>query len=368
MSKSKNSIPALIVVAVLAVAFGVYFQSSTGVKDTLPTFEKAIILPNSKAIQGVEFVDHQGHRFSKQQLLGRWNILFFGFTNCPDICPTTMQTLKQVKNKLVLDNVWGNYQVIMVSVDPDRDTTQQLSNYVPYFDPEFIGINGSLDATTEFSKQLGILFYANEADDDGRYDVDHGTALILVNPMGEMAGVISAPHQADVIARDLSKLAQYYAQDHEKPVAKLLSTQVSTPQQDQSTVDKAIDLNSDLSLTNGWIRPAPEGVANLAGYFDLLNTSDTDITITQVESPSFDNAMIHQTVVSDGTASMQHLDGLLVPARGRVSLAPLATHLMLMEPERDLQIGESITVRLSTFAGQTYQFELEVRQNPSVSN
>jgi protein SCO1/2 len=368
MSKSKNSMLLMIVAALVAVAFGVYFQSSAGLKDTLPMLEKAIILPNSKAIQGVEFVDHQGQRFGKQQLLGRWSILFFGFTNCPDICPTTMQTLKQVKNKLVLDDAWGNYQVIMVSVDPDRDTTQQLSNYLPYFDPEFIGISGSLDITTGFSKQLGILFYANEADDDGRYDVDHGTALILVNPMGEMAGVISAPHQADVIARDLSKLAKYYAQDHKKPVAKLLSTQVSTPQQDQSTVDKEVNLNSELILTNGWIRPAPQGTANWAGYFDLVNTSDADITITQVESPSFDNAMIHQTVISDGTASMQHLDGLLVPAKERVSLAPLAKHLMLMEPERDLKIGERITVRLSTFAGQTYHFELEVRQNPSVSN
>ena len=368
MLKSKNSILILIVAAIVAVAFGVYFQSSTDLKDTLPTFEKAIILSNSKAIQGVEFIDHKGQRFSKQQLLGRWSILFFGFTNCPDICPTTMQTLKQVKSKLVLDNAWGNYQVIMVSVDPARDTTQQLSSYVPFFDPEFIGINGTLNMTTEFSKQLGILFYANEADDDGRYDVDHGTALILVNPMGEMAGVISAPHQADVIARDLSKLAKYYAQDHKKPVAKLASTQVNTPQQDQITVEKDIALNGDLILTNGWIRPAPQGAVNMAGYFDLLNTSDSDITITQVESPSFDNAMIHQTVVSNGTASMQHLDGLLVPARGRVSLAPLATHLMLIEPERDLQIGERIPVRLTTLAGPTYQFELEVRQDPSVSN
>ncbi|MFT5655233.1 MAG: protein SCO1/2, partial [Arenicella sp.] len=107
MSKSKNSMPALIVIGLLAVAFGVYFQGSTGLKGTLPTFEKAIILPNSKAIQGLEFVDHQGQRFGKQQLLGRWSILFFGFTNCPDICPTTMQTLKQVKSKLVLDNTWG---------------------------------------------------------------------------------------------------------------------------------------------------------------------------------------------------------------------------------------------------------------------
>ena len=82
----------------------------------------------------------------------------------------------------------------------------------------------------------------------------------------------------------------------------------------------------------------------------------------------FDNAMIHQTVVTDGTASMQHLDGLLVSAKGRVSLQPLATHLMLMGPERDLKIGEFIIVTLSTVAGETYQIELEVRQNPSERN
>ena len=368
MSKSKKTIPTLIVAAILALSFGVYFQNSDSLKDKLPTFEKAIILPNSKPIQGVEFIDHQGQRFSKQKLLGRWSILFFGFTNCPDICPTTMQTLKQLKNNMVQANSWGNHQVIMVSVDPARDTPEQLSNYVPYFDPEFIGISGSLDITTEFAKQLGILFYANDADDDGRYDVDHGTALILVNPMGEMAGVISAPHQADVIARDLSKLAQYYVQDHKTPVAKPAPNQANSPQKGQNSPHKAFNSGAGLTLANGWIRPAPPGAASLAGYFDLVNASDANVTITQVESPFFDNAMIHQTVVTDGTASMQHLDGLLVPAKGRVSLEPLATHLMLIEPERDLQIGELITVSLSTVAGDTYQFELEVRHNPSESN
>lgn len=279
-----------------------------------------------------------------------------------------MQTLKQVKTRLVQDNAWGNYQVIMVSVDPARDTPEQLSDYVPYFDPEFIGISGSLEVTTEFAKQLGILFYANEASKDGRYDVDHGTALILVNPMGEMAGVISAPHQADVIARDLSKLGEHFAQDHKVSAVKLASNDIDMSEQAPSSEQGTNGVGTDLVLENGWIRPAPPGAGNLAGYFDLVNNSTTDITISEVESPMFDNAMIHQTVVTDGTASMQHLDGLLVSAKGRVSLQPLATHLMLMGPERDPKIGEFITVTLSTVAGGTYQFELEVRQNPSESN
>lgn len=368
MSKSNNSIPILVVVAILALVFGVYFQNFAPVKDTLPEFEKAIILPNSKAITGINFIDHRGQAFSKNGLLDKWSILFFGFTNCPDICPTTLQTLKQVKAELVEDNAWGDYQVIMVSVDPLRDTSEQLSNYVPYFDPEFIGISGSLEITTEFAKQLGILFYANEASDDGRYDVDHGTALILINPKGEMAGVISAPHQADVITRDLTKLGKYFAQDRTLPTVKLTSDHINTSEQPKGLQQLTIGVQADLVLENGWIRPAPPGASNLAGYFDIVNTSNADITISEVEGPMFDNAMIHQTIVTDGTASMQHLDGLLVPAKGRVSLKPLATHLMLMGPERDLKIGELITVSLATLAGQTYQFELEVRQHPTESN
>ena len=101
----------------------------------------------------------------------------------------------------------------MVSVDPERDTQERLKNYVPYFDSEFIGLRGDLDTTTKFAKQMGILFIHQEPENEF-YQVDHSASIILVNPAGEMAGVITAPHKANEITNDLIALADHYSQDH----------------------------------------------------------------------------------------------------------------------------------------------------------
>lgn len=97
-----------------------------------------------KPIQPFDLLDHHGEKFDINRLKGKWTILFFGFTNCPDICPVTMHFLKSVKKSLIEKNAWDNVQVGFLTVDPARDTVEQLSNYVPHFDPEFVGITGSV--------------------------------------------------------------------------------------------------------------------------------------------------------------------------------------------------------------------------------
>ena len=179
-----------ILVAIVAIGSGLIVQSSKSPPAGLPEFKKAILLPSPKPLIDADFIDHNGNEFGVEQFKGKWSILFFGFTNCPDVCPTTMQTLKQVKAKVKQAGMWHNYRVVMVSVDPERDTTERLANYVPYFDPEFVGISGSVEATTSFAKNVGILFFKGDKAANGGYDVDHGAALILVNPEGEYAGVI----------------------------------------------------------------------------------------------------------------------------------------------------------------------------------
>ena len=218
MSNSKNSIRFIAIAAVIAISLGIYTQQSQQSEDKLPSLNKAVILPNSKALNHIDFTDHNGAAFGIDRLKGYWNILFFGFTNCPDICPTTMRTLSQVKQTLEQENKWGNYRVIMVSVDPERDTQERLKNYVPYFDEDFIGLRSDVETTTKFAKQLGILFVKQKSE-DGFYQVDHGASIVLVNPQGEMAGVITAPHQQDLISNDLALLADYFEDDHANKVA-----------------------------------------------------------------------------------------------------------------------------------------------------
>ncbi|MBX2847442.1 MAG: SCO family protein [Acidiferrobacterales bacterium] len=370
MPKSKKSIPIVVAIAIAAIIAGIFAQQSQQPSMSLPAFDKAVILPTPKPINYVDFVDHNGNLFNNEHLLGYWNILFFGFTNCPDICPTTMHTLKQVKQKLNEQNKWGNYRVILVSVDPARDTQERLANYVPYYDQEFIGLRGDLDITTQFAKQLGILFVQQEAA-DGYYQVDHGASLILVNPRGEMAGVITAPHHKDQISQDLILLADYFAADHQdKPTTTIHSQIADNNHTSHSNASHSIapmqakrsTAIGELDIVDAWIRPAPPTANSMAAYLTLKNTTNADIEIVGVRSQNFSMAMIHDTIMENGIAKMQHLDKLIVPAGGEITLAPLAKHLMLMQPHSPLTIGDIAQITLIASDGSQLTQNIEVKQ------
>lgn len=363
MLKFTNTTIAVGLVVAAAIAMGVLTRQLQNQPKSLPQFEKLIVLPQAKSIDGVDFVDQSGNRFSAEDLKGYWSIVFFGFTHCPDVCPTTMHMLKQLKAKLSADDHWGNYRVLMVSVDPARDTPAKLANYVPFFDPEFIGLSGELEATTSFARQLGILFVAREAKPDGSYDVDHGTALILLNPQGEMAGVISAPHKVDEIAADLRALANYYAADHLAPQSKGRAVPLAAPVT-ASAAPEALHA-APLQVIDAWIRPAAPQATSLAAYFELVNDSGSDLKIVAAQSPQFDEVMIHETVISDdGTASMHHYDELAVPADARLAFSPSGMHLMLVDPEAPLPQGSIVEITLILDDGRRLTSNIEVRPQP----
>jgi len=359
-----------IVIAIAAITIGIFVQTSkvpqTNSGLPLPEFATTFILPKPKAIKNASFTDHRGQLFGLEQMAGKWSILFFGFTNCPDICPTTMQTLKQAKQKVSEAGLWNDYQVVMVSVDPERDSIEKLSKYVPYFDPEFIGLTGNVKSTAEFAKQLGILFVKRETPDNSSYEVDHSASLILINPNGDMAGVISAPHHVDEISSDLIKLAEYTQTTDDKytkqspPAAALekVDARLSEPGSDNQREPLAA-----LTIDNAWIRPAPPGASAMAAYMDIANNSDNDIRITTAKSSAFGEVMIHSTDInSDGVASMNHLDSLRIPANSRVALSPLATHIMLMQPKKPLSEGETTDITLITGDQTPYTFSVTVKQ------
>ena len=360
-----NSTILFVAIGLIAILIGIFVQTGTNKPKEFPEFSKMIVFPNAKAINHSLFTDHEGKRFGEAQLKGKWSILFFGFTNCPDICPTTLQTLKQVKQTLAENSLWNNYQVIMVSVDPEIDTVERLSNYVPYFDSEFIGIVNNAEITTQFAKQLGILFVKRQNDSSHNYEVDHSASLILLNPDGQWAGVIGAPHKANEISADLKKLATFVGpikQTNQAQTIKEKSEDSTSNQHQTVTTNSNLD---ELTITDAWIRPAPPSATSLAAYFEIQNNSDKDINIVDSNSPAFDLTMIHNTVIEDGVARMEHMDGLEIPANGRVTLAPLGTHMMLMRPETALNFGYKIDITLIDENDNEYHYQVPVRQQPT---
>ena len=138
-----------------------------------------------------ELLDHMGKPFSRAQLLGRWTLVFFGFTHCPDICPTTMVELADLKSQLANTEAEAT-QVVMVSVDPARDTPERLSEYVPYFHPEFLGVTGDFTAILSFAQRLNAPF-RKLSEPDGDYQMEHTANVVLMNPRGDYHGFFRAP-------------------------------------------------------------------------------------------------------------------------------------------------------------------------------
>lgn len=138
-----------------------------------------------------QLLAQDGTPFTPADLEGQWTLLFFGFTHCPDICPTTMTFLADLHRQLAETEV-ADTQVVMVSVDPARDTPAQLAEYVPYFHPDFVGVTGEFAEILSFTRKFNAPF-RKVTMDDGSYQVEHSANVALVNPRGDYHGFFRAP-------------------------------------------------------------------------------------------------------------------------------------------------------------------------------
>jgi protein SCO1 len=159
-----------------------------------------LVLPTPREIAPFALSNHRGEAFTLDDLTGRWSFLFFGFTNCPDVCPISMAVLSQARRRLEAEfpALVDDFQGILVSVDPERDDQETLARYVEAFSPEFVGVRGDLAATAAFSTQLNVAF-AKVPGNDGGYEVDHTANIVIVNPRGHYHGFVRMPHEADTI-------------------------------------------------------------------------------------------------------------------------------------------------------------------------
>ena len=143
-----------------------------------------------------------GSTVTLDDLKGKWHLLFFGYTHCPDVCPVTMGVLAQAK-KIATENNHMFPQVIFISVDPARDRVEMLAEYVQYFDKDFIGVTGDDELIKALTLQLSVVYMkmaAEEGTDD--YLVDHSSALLLLDPEGQLIAFFNPPHQPKTILKD----------------------------------------------------------------------------------------------------------------------------------------------------------------------
>jgi len=145
-------------------------------------------------------VDSNGKEFLPGDFQGKWNLLFFGFTFCPDICPITMSMLSRTEKGLDIKDQ-EKIRIFLVTVDPDRDSPEQLKVYLENFSEKFIGLTGGLDQIYNFATSVNAPFNPIVNSKDPNYTVDHTGSIVLIDPEGNYAGFFRAPHNQDNVKK-----------------------------------------------------------------------------------------------------------------------------------------------------------------------
>ena len=163
-----------------------------------------VILPQGRDVPKLTLTDQDGEPVQVDQLEGKWTLLFFGYTFCPDICPATLAELRQLRSQLP-DEVREQLRPVLVSVDPARDTPQQLKQYLEFFGEGFIGLTGPLDDIQILANGVGIPFIPGDTSREN-YTVDHSGNLVIIGPDGRQHGFIRAPLNVPKLSAQLPGL------------------------------------------------------------------------------------------------------------------------------------------------------------------
>ena len=201
---SRALIVAIVVAGVLAGIIAAHFFRPAG--DSVPQLEQAVVFQEPRPLPEAELAGPRGAHFGTTSLAGHWTFIFFGFVNCPDICPTTLATLAAVEKSLADLPPASRPAVAFVSVDPGRDTPEVLAQYVAHFDASFEGVTGSTAAIEAWTRALGVAVIIGPASAEGSYSVDHSAAIFLVDPEARAAALFGTPHEAGAIARDYRRI------------------------------------------------------------------------------------------------------------------------------------------------------------------
>jgi len=189
--------------AVMLIALSLYVNKMTTKvylsNEQLKDLGLYLIEP-ARDLGSFNLIDSNEKEFLPQDFEGKWNVLFFGFTFCPDICPITMSMLSRIEKEIDSQEL-DKIRIFLVTVDPDRDSPDQLKVYLENFSENFIGLTGGLDQIYNFATRVNAPFSPISNSKDPHYTVDHTGSIILINPEGNYAGFFRAPHNQDDIKK-----------------------------------------------------------------------------------------------------------------------------------------------------------------------
>ena len=205
---TRTQITVFVLVAIVALVLGLTVNRVLTAKsqgDPAALLDAGIVLlPQSRSLPALSLTDQDGETVAVDQLKGDWTLLFFGYTFCPDICPATLAQLRQLQGQLP-EETRARLRMVLVSVDPNRDTPEQLKKYLAYFDAGFQGLTGDEETLQKFANAVSIPYIPADTSKDN-YTVDHSGNLVIIGPDGTQRGFVRAPINNAKLAEQLPGL------------------------------------------------------------------------------------------------------------------------------------------------------------------
>jgi protein SCO1/2 len=199
---STNKIVTALVFLCAAIMASVFvFHSRQQPAQLAISSDVGIIFPVARDIKSFNLLTADNQKFSQQNLLNHWTLLFFGFTHCSSVCPTTLDMMSRAYGSL--HEKYPNLQVALVSLDPERDSLATLSKYTSGYHPDFIGVTGKIQELHKLQGQLGIYSEKDNANApaSGNYQIQHTSSIMLINPQGKWAGLFRFGLKPDTFAQ-----------------------------------------------------------------------------------------------------------------------------------------------------------------------
>src|SRR5713101_1808605 len=200
---------AVVLAAMLGGAWLAATYRENGSRAMLLPDRVMTLLPYPKPLTAFAFTDQENRVFDLSRLKGKWSFLFFGYTHCPDICPTTLAVLARAHGNIVKSTVGAkDVQFVFISVDPDRDTASKLRQYVTFFDATFLGVTGDNAQLGNLAGQLGAAYELAITPGVENYPVYHSAAVFLVDPRARYHAVFAPPLDAESISERFKVLRE----------------------------------------------------------------------------------------------------------------------------------------------------------------
>ena len=205
---TRTQITVFVLVAIVALVLGLTVNkvlTSKGQGDPTVLLDAGIVLlPQSRSLPELSLTNQDGQTVAVDQLKDQWSLLFFGYTFCPDICPATLAQLRQLQGQLPPETL-AKLRIVLVTVDPNRDTPEQLKKYLDYFDAGFIGLTGEQATLQKLANGVSIPYIPADTSKEN-YTVDHSGNLVIIGPDGKQRGFIRAPINNAKLAAQLPGL------------------------------------------------------------------------------------------------------------------------------------------------------------------